>query len=75
MAQLLLSSSADVREQCAWCLGNVAGDGPELRNMVLEAGALQPLLQNLLQPASISMLRNAVITNKNKRTHVHTMLF
>lgn len=65
MAQLLLSSSADVREQCAWCLGNVAGDGPDLRNLVLEAGALGPLLQNLLQPASISMLRNAVWSLSN----------
>lgn len=36
LAQLLLSPSADVREQCAWCLGNIAGDSPKLRDAVLE---------------------------------------
>ena len=65
MAQLLLSPSPDVREQCAWCLGNIAGDGPELRNFVLASGALPPLLQNLLQPASIGMLRNTVWSLSN----------
>ena len=44
------SGSVDVREQCAWCLGNIAGDGAELRDHVLQCGALPPLLQNVLQP-------------------------
>jgi len=60
LAQLLLSPNPDVREQCAWCLGNVAGDCPELRDYVLQSGALQPLLQNIAQPAHVSMLRNTV---------------
>lgn len=63
---LLLSSPiADVREQCAWCLGNVAGDGAELRNLVLSQGALQPLLANIAQPASLSLLRNCAWTLSN----------
>lgn len=57
---LLASHSANVREQSAWCLGNIAGDGAELRDHVLQSGALHPLLQNVLQPASLSMLRNCV---------------
>jgi len=60
LVQMLLSPNADVREQCAWCLGNIAGDCAELRDATLEAGALNPLLQNIMQPASESMLRNAV---------------
>ena len=43
LVNLLLFKNADVREQCAWCLGNIAGDSPELRNHVLECGALTPL--------------------------------
>lgn len=37
LVALLTSPSADVREQCAWCLGNIAGDCPELRDIVLRA--------------------------------------
>jgi len=60
MAQLLLSQSPDVREQCAWCLSNIAGDCAELRDFVIQSGAMQPLLQNVIQPASNSMLRNTI---------------
>ena len=55
-----MSPNPDVREQCAWCLGNIAGDCTELRDFVLDSGALDPLLQNCEQPASVSMLRNMV---------------
>ena len=43
--------SDDVREQCAWTIGNLAGDGPELRDAALAAGALAPLLALLDDPA------------------------
>ncbi len=43
LIQLLLSNDPNVREQCAWCLGNVAGDSTDLRDAVLNAGALHPL--------------------------------
>lgn len=42
--QLLHSPSDDVREQAVWALGNIAGDSPDCRNLVLGAGALAPLL-------------------------------
>lgn len=60
MAQLLSSPSAELREQCAWCLGNIAGDSAALRDVVLNSGALQPLLQNIEQPANNSLFCNCV---------------
>jgi len=58
LAQLLNSPEADIREQAAWCLGNVAGDGHELRDVVLANNSMPFLLANIAQPANISLLRN-----------------
>lgn len=65
LVQLLSSPSPDVREQSAWCLGNVAGDGVALRDYALQCGALGPLLTNVSQPASISLLRNCTWSLSN----------
>ena len=43
--QLLASPVDDVREQAVWALGNIAGDSPNCRNLVLGHGALLPLLE------------------------------
>lgn len=45
--QLLTSAQEDVQEQAVWALGNIAGDSPECRDHVLDAGVLPPLLQYL----------------------------
>lgn len=65
LVQLLSSSNPDIREQSAWCLGNVAGDSTALRDLVLSHGALPPLLANLAQPHSLSLLRNCTWTLSN----------
>lgn len=65
LVKLLTSNMPDVREQCAWCLGNIAGDGPELRDMVLGCGALAPLIANIAEPASLSLLRNCTWSLSN----------
>eukprot|EP00804_Cyclotella_cryptica_P001380 CCRYP_020616-RA/>CCRYP_020616-RA protein AED:0.21 eAED:0.21 QI:184/1/1/1/0.66/0.5/4/1925/527 len=57
---LLSSPSADIRDQSAWCLGNIAGDSPPLRDTVLFAGAMQPLLKNIVSPATPALLNNSV---------------
>ncbi|CAB9520057.1 Importin subunit alpha [Seminavis robusta] len=49
---------ADVREQAAWCIGNIAGDSQELRDLVLGSGALVGLILNLKDPATASLLGN-----------------
>jgi importin subunit alpha-1 len=43
LIQLLRHENADVREQSAWCLGNIAGDNKEFRDHLLQAGVLDPL--------------------------------
>lgn len=48
-----------------WALGNVAGDSPRCRDLVLSNGALIPLLSQLNEHAKLSMLRNATWTLSN----------
>ena len=45
--QLLSSPNDDVREQAVWALGNIAGDSPRCRDLVLQSQALMPLLGQL----------------------------
>ncbi|CAK9164800.1 unnamed protein product [Ilex paraguariensis] len=51
-------SSLPVAEQCAWALGNVAGEGEEMRNILLSQGALPPLARMML-PNKGSTVRTA----------------
>ncbi|KAK4740536.1 hypothetical protein SAY87_032383 [Trapa incisa] len=51
-------SSLPVAEQCAWALGNVAGEGEDLRNILLSQGALLPLARMML-PNKGSTVRTA----------------
>lgn len=51
--------------QAVWALGNVAGDSPKCRDLVLGHGALAPLLAQLNEHAKLSMLRNATWTLSN----------
>ena len=51
--------------QAVWALGNVAGDSPRCRDLVLGQGALLPLLSQLNEHAKLSMLRNATWTLSN----------
>jgi importin subunit alpha-6/7 len=63
--QLLNSQNDDVREQAVWALGNIAGDSPQCRDYVLGSGALIPLLNQLVDPSKLSMMRNATWTLSN----------
>lgn len=65
LVQLLTSANADIREQCAWALGNIAGDSSELRDLVLAQNPLPGLLANIASPASLSLLRNCAWTLSN----------
>lgn len=39
------SPSIEVKEQAIWALGNIAGDSVEMRDLVINAGLLPPLLK------------------------------
>ena len=43
LIQLLQHNAADVREQAAWCLGNIAGDNTDFRDQLLHEGVIHPL--------------------------------
>lgn len=65
LVALLLHANADIREQSAWCLGNIAGDGSRLRDLVFQHGGIGPIITNLQNPASLSLLRNCTWTLSN----------
>jgi hypothetical protein len=48
-----------------WALGNIAGDSPQCRDLVLQSHAMFPLLQQLHANSKLSMLRNATWTLSN----------
>ncbi|KAJ0028174.1 hypothetical protein Pint_35584 [Pistacia integerrima] len=58
IAHLGEKSSLPVAEQCAWALGNVAGEEEELRDVLLAQGALPPLARMML-PNKGSTVRTA----------------
>lgn len=54
-------------EQAIWGIGNIAGDGPRIRDIVIAAGAVEPI-SNLLDQvtsASSTFVRNASWTLAN----------
>ena len=59
--ELLGSPVANVAEQAVWALGNVAGDGPEARDIVLNHNVVEYLLKLIsAENVEISFLRNIV---------------
>lgn len=56
--QLLNSPHQNVCEQAVWALGNIIGDGPALRDYVIQLGVVQPLLTFINPEIPISFLRN-----------------
>lgn len=51
--------------QVACALGNIAGDSPSCRDLVLDENALAPLLAQLNKHSELSMLRTATWTLSN----------
>jgi len=65
--ELLQSPSEDVREQAVWALGNIAGDCPKFRDLVLQSGGLGPIMCLLSAGSSskTSLISNATWTLSN----------
>uniref|UniRef100_A0A3Q0RB15 Importin subunit alpha n=1 Tax=Amphilophus citrinellus TaxID=61819 RepID=A0A3Q0RB15_AMPCI len=66
---LVTSPHQHISEQAIWALGNIAGDGPSSRDLVIKHGGLNPLLALLstfdLSALSPGYLRNATWTLSN----------
>ena len=63
--RLLASPNNDIIEQAVWALRNIAGDSSKCRDVVLNCGAMAPLLHQLQTNSRISMLRNVTGTLSN----------
>lgn len=63
--RLLRSPHTNVAEQAVWALGNIAGDGPELRDFIIKAGIVEPLLSLITPEIEFSFLRNVTWTLSN----------
>lgn len=63
--RLLHSPHQNVCEQAVWALGNIIGDGPYCRDLVIKLGVVPPLLQFITPDIPMSFLRNVtwVIVN------------
>lgn len=65
LVSLLVHNDSNVREQVAWCLGNIAGEGPDLRDQILQQSPMQSLVMNLNNPSNMQLLENFVWTVSN----------
>ncbi len=61
LTALLVHENADIREQAAWCIGNIAGDSAALRDVCLAGRtSISHILLNITQPQNVAMQRNCV---------------
>lgn len=58
---LLTSPHAQLVEQAVWALGNITGDGPEARDLVLHFGVMNALLKLLDSDRIASVCRSQII--------------
>lgn len=63
--KLLKSGEENVCEQSVWALGNIAGDGPGLRDYVINNGVLNPLIGLVKPDTKVPFLRNVTWTISN----------
>ncbi|GFX63555.1 importin subunit alpha-5 [Trichonephila clavipes] len=62
---LLSSPHANVAEQAVWAIGNIAGDGPELRDLVLKYNVVPALKKLLTTDITTQFRRNIAWTMSN----------
>ncbi|CAA2957591.1 importin subunit alpha-like [Olea europaea subsp. europaea] len=63
--QPTVNNAQQVDKKAVWALGNVVGNSPKCRDLVLSYGSLMPLFAQFNDKAKLSMLRNATWTLSN----------
>merc|ERR1712168_1212828 len=63
--RLLRSPDQNVQEQAVWALGNIAGDGPTMRDFVINNGVVPPLIALVNPETPTPFLRNVTWTISN----------
>ncbi|KAF2074361.1 hypothetical protein CYY_004337 [Polysphondylium violaceum] len=58
------NATAELKEQCAWALGNIAGDSIQSRDWLLDLGVLNPLIA-LLNHSRLALVQNVIWTISN----------
>ncbi|XP_062187756.1 importin subunit alpha-1b-like isoform X3 [Phragmites australis] len=59
LVELLGSPNANIRHQAIWAIGNIAADVPSCRDILLDHGAVTPLLSQFREDMRIPVLRTA----------------
>ncbi|TVU37179.1 hypothetical protein EJB05_10480 [Eragrostis curvula] len=59
LVELLGSPNANIRHQAIWCLGNIAADLSSCRDILLDHGAVTPLLSQFSEDMRVPVLRTA----------------
>lgn len=63
---LLQSKHTIVAEQSVWALGNIAGDGPATRDIVLKYGAAEAILKLLEESQPVNGHKSRIVSkNEN----------
>jgi len=60
---LMTSEASDVRRQCVWAIGNIAGDSEGMRNYVIELGVMEHLLKLMNTDQTIPTKRHGKCEN------------
>jgi importin subunit alpha-1 len=60
------SGSLVVAEQCAWALGNIAGDDVEYRETLISNGAVPPLAQLMISGVQAALAAGAAASQRNE---------
>lgn len=66
LIKLMSSADLNVSEQAIWALGNIAGDGPALRDLLVGQGILKPLLdigRRAITPEGVLHYTDAFVRN------------
>lgn len=69
LVPLIKSHERSVAEQAVWALGNIAGDGPSTRDLVLQHNLMTGLVELVTPDLPASFLRNIVWTISNLCRH------